>query len=198
MKLIIGLGNPGDQYKNTRHNLGFMLLDEYAKKHLGPEVVWEMENKFKAEILKLNQDLWLVKPQTFMNNSGFSVQSLMSYYKVPLSDIVIAHDDLDLNLGQIKIRIGGSAGGHHGVESIINTLGDDKFTRVRLGIGSVEDAGLTKQSEHGRSHVNVEHFVLEPFMQGERPHVKQMMKRSVAALDLLIKEGIEIAQNQFN
>ncbi len=195
MKLIIGLGNPGDKYLKTRHNLGFMALDEYVKKHLdGSEVSWELDNKFKSEILKLSSDLWLVKPQTFMNNSGQAVQLLTSYYKIPSTDLIVIHDDLDLVLGKIKVRLGGAAGGHHGVESIINTLGTDQFNRLRLGIGN----DRSHSGEHKRIAFNAEHFVLEPFVPAEKSKVKHLLKQSLLALDLLLKEGLEVAQNQFN
>lgn len=193
MKLIIGLGNPGNEYKKTRHNLGFMALDEYAKKHLGPKISWQTEKKFKAEIIKL-PDLILVKPQTFMNLSGITVKAMADFYKIPLSNLAVIYDDLDLPVGKIKIRVGGSSGGHHGVESIINTLGDEQFTRVRLGIGNLP----TLSSEHKGAHVNVEHFVLEEFNPTEKPKIKQMIKHSVEALDLVLKEGVEVAQNTHN
>lgn len=194
MKLIVGLGNPGEQYRGTRHNLGFAVLDEYAKKHLGPEIIWGVEKKFKAEILKLNNDVWLVKPQTYMNNSGIAVRLLTTYYKVPTANLIVIHDDLDLPLGKIKIRKGGSAAGHHGVESIINSLKDDKFVRVRLGIGNLH----VLRSEHDRQHVDVEHFVLEDFISTEKPKAKQMMKHALLAIELLLQKGLEVAQNQYN
>lgn len=194
MKLIVGLGNPGDKYDKTRHNLGFEVLDEYAKKKLGAEITWKEEAKFKAAILQISPDLWLVKPQTYMNLSGLAVKALVDYYKIPLQDVVVIHDDLDIPLGKIKIRVGGSAGGHHGVESIINTLGDDKFTRVRLGIGTVHSL----RSEHDRQHTDVEEFVLKPFAPGEQSKVKSMLKTAVEAVELLLDKGLETAQNQYN
>ncbi len=194
MKLVIGLGNPGNKYAGTRHNLGFAVLDEYAKKHQGKEVVWTEDKKFHAEILKLSPDLWLVRPQTYMNNSGEAVSALLAYFKVDISEIIIVHDELDLPLGKIKVREGGSGGGHHGVESIISALGSDKFVRVRLGIGNLRSLS----SEHGGQSFNVEHYVLEPFTPGERPKVKQMIKKGIDALETLINEGLVAAQNQYN
>lgn len=198
MKLIIGLGNPGDKYNKTRHNLGFSVLDEYAKKHLGPEITWEQENKFKSEIIKLIQDdgeqLILVKPQTFMNQSGIAVSLVKEYFKVPLEDVIIVYDELDLPLGKIKVRLGGSGAGHHGIESIIEVLGDDKFVRVRCGIGDLK----TQSAEHHSQHVSVEKFVLEPFRSDEKSKVKHMLKQALEAMDLILKEGFQKAQNQFN
>lgn len=198
MKIFVGLGNPGEQYTNTRHNLGFAVLDEYVRKHLGPAIDWSIENKFKAEILKLSSDLWLVKPQTFMNNSGQAVKSLAAYYKLPPTDIIVIHDDLDLILGKMKIRLGGSGGGHHGVESVIGALKTEQFARVRLGIAPLQGSGPAVLAEHKKDHFEPEHFVLEAFMPGERPKVKQIIKRAVMALDLLLDKGLEVAQNQYN
>lgn len=194
MKLIVGLGNPGTKYAKVRHNLGFMVLDEYAKKHLGSDITWQEDNKFKAEMIKLNPDMWLIKPQTYMNNSGLAVQSLAAYYKLPTSDIIVIHDDLDIPLGKMKIRQGGSGAGHHGVESVVNALSSDQFIRVRLGIGTLR----TLSSEHGGQHMSTEQFVLEPFTSTDKPKVKQMLKKAVEALDLLLEKGLEITQNQFN
>lgn len=191
MKLIVGLGNPGEKYAGTRHNLGFKILDELTKKlNL---IDWVLENKFKSEIIKTDQ-LILVKPQTFVNQSGLAVSALVNFYKVKPEDIIIIHDDLDLPLGKIKVRMGGAAAGHHGVESIINTLGTDKFIRVRLGIGNLK----TQSSEHKKAHVSAEKFVLEPFMHSEKSQVKHMLKGVVKALKILIDQGLEKAQNQFN
>ncbi len=194
MKLIIGLGNPGEKYLNTRHNMGFRVVEEYAKNNLGPEIVWEADKKFKAEILKLPNDLWLVKPQTFMNHSGMAVQALMDYFKIPLEDIVVIYDEMDLPLGKIKVRSGGSAAGHHGVESIIASLSDDKFARIRLGIGNLK----TQSAEHTGHHTNVDHFVTEDFAPNEKSKVKHMLKQAVKALELLLDKGLDTAQNQFN
>lgn len=194
MKIIVGLGNPEKKHQKTRHNLGFMALDEYARKHLGPEVTWNQEDKFQAEILKLSPDLMLVKPQTYMNNSGLAVKALTSYYKISINDVIVVHDDLDLPLGKMKIRSGGSAAGHHGVESVIASLGSDQFVRVRLGIGNLRSLS----SEHGGQTVSAEHFVLEPFPPGERSHIKQILKKAVEAIDLLLEQGIEKAQNQYH
>ncbi len=179
MKLIIGLGNPGDQYKNVRHNLGFMVLDKMITN-------WEDNKKLKSQITKIN-DLIFAKPQTYMNNSGMAVKLLMDYFKVPAEDIIIIHDDMDLPLGKIKIRLGGSAAGHHGVESIIKDLGTDQFIRVRLGIEPSEV--FIRQPEK---------FVLEPFIQKEKPEVKHMIKQAIKALNLLLEKGLDSAQNQYN
>ncbi|MBI2020601.1 aminoacyl-tRNA hydrolase [Candidatus Daviesbacteria bacterium] len=197
MKLIIGLGNPGEKYEGVRHNLGFRVVDELGKRGKGKGESWMYEEKFKSEILNLTLNALpytLVKPQTFMNKSGMAVRLLSDEFRVSGEDIIIIHDDLDLPLGKIKVRLGGAAGGHHGVESIINTVGTDKFVRVRLGIGNLR----TQSSEHKQIHIDAEKFVLEPFMHSERAQVKHMLKQSVRALDTLLEKGLAKAQSQFN
>ncbi len=201
MKLIVGLGNPGDKYQGTRHNLGFMVVDELAKK-LGYSVEgraysWKYEKKFKSEVINYTLDAshyTLVKPQTYMNNSGLAVQLISSYYHLASSDIIVVYDELDLPLGKIKVRLGGAAAGHHGVESIIASLGTDQFIRIRLGIGNLK----TQSSEHKHAHIDAEKFVLEPFTNSEKSHVKHMIKEALRALDILLEKGLPIAQNQFN
>lgn len=182
MKLIVGLGNPGEEHHKTRHNLGFAVLDEMVKKLNLAD--FTKEDKFKAEIVK-NNDLIFVKPQTFMNNSGMSVTLLVNYFKIKLEDVIIIHDELDLPLGKIKVRIGGAAAGHHGVESVIKALDSDEFVRVRLGIGEL------------KIH-NAEKFVLEPFRPDEKSKVKHMLKQAIEAIELVLKEGVAKAQGQFN
>ena len=191
MKLIVGLGNPEERYVRTRHNLGFEVLDELVKKlNL---VDWVKEDKFKAEIIKA-PELILVKPQTFVNHSGMAVKLLAIYYKLPATDVIIIHDELDLPLGKIKVRLGGAAAGHHGVESIIKELGTDKFIRVRLGIGNLK----SHSGEHKRIAFNAEKFVLEPFMHSEHAQIKHMIKQAIKALELILEKGVEKAQNQYN
>lgn len=165
MKLIVGLGNPGEKYQRTRHNLGFRLLDEMIKDG------WEDSKKLKSQIAKTDQVIF-AKPQTYVNNSGMAVKLLTTYYKLPTTDVIVVYDELDLPLGKIKVRLGGAAAGHHGVESIIKSLGTDQFTRVRLGIGpSIGPA---------------EKFVLEIFKPQEKQQVKHMIKQALKALDLLL------------
>lgn len=191
MKLIVGLGNPEDRYAGTRHNLGFEVLDELVKKlNL---VDWSFEDKFKAELIKTDQ-LILVKPQTFVNKSGLAIRLLTTYYQLPTTNLITIHDDLDLPLGKIKVRLGGAAAGHHGVESIIKDLETDQFIRVRLGIGNLK----TQSGEHKRISFNAEHFVLEPFMHNEKAQVKHMIRQSIKAIEILLEKGLETAQNQFN
>lgn len=192
MKLIIGLGNPGEKYHNTRHNLGFEVLEEFRKKLKAPE--WTVEKKFKAEVSKASLDLLLIRPLTFMNQSGKAVAALKNFYKIEPEEIVVVHDELDLLLGHMKVRQSGGAGGHHGVESIISDTGTDKFIRVRLGIGN--DRSFS--GERKRVSFEAERFVLEEFLPKEHSQVKSMFKKAVSALDTILKKGVETAQNQFN
>lgn len=191
MKLIVGLGNPEDKFSKTRHNLGFELIDRFVKKlDYGK---WGLEEKFKSQIAKAG-GLIFAKPQTYMNKSGLAVKLLTTYYNLQPADLIVIHDDLDLHLGKIKVRIGGSGAGHHGVESVIQNLGTDKFIRIRLGIGNEK----SHSGEHKRISFSAEDFVLEEFLSSEKPQVKHMIRMGLKALDILLKEGIEKAQNQFN
>jgi len=133
--LIVGLGNPGNEYKNTRHNVGFMAIDSIAPK----DANWKKEKNAlttRVEIDGIN--VILVKPQTFMNNSGDAVGPLMTFYKIPLENIVVIHDDMDLKLGNMREKVGGSSAGHNGIKSIDNAIGNE-YRRIRIGIGHPRD-----------------------------------------------------------
>lgn len=133
--LIVGLGNPGNEYKNTRHNVGFMAIDSFAPK----DANWKKEkNALIARIDMNGVNAILVKPQTFMNNSGDAVDALMNFYKIPLENIVVIHDDMDLKLGTLREKVGGSSAGHNGIKSIDNAIGRE-YRRIRIGIGHPRD-----------------------------------------------------------
>lgn len=131
MKLIVGLGNPGDKYKDTKHNVGFRSLDSYAEYR---KIKYKKSIRFTAEVAKLN-DCVLLKPKTYMNNSGQSVIKAMNYYKITPEDVMVVFDDLNLPFTKIRMRLSGSAGGHNGIKSIISHLSTDQFKRLRVGIG---------------------------------------------------------------
>lgn len=135
MKLIVGLGNPGDKYKNNRHNVGFILLDEFVSKH-GKS--FENSTKMNSLITQVN-DLHICKPQKYMNNSGDSVLKMSKFYKISPDNIYVIHDDLDLEFGVIKVQFGRGSAGHNGVQDIIEKLGTKDFWRVRIGIGRPSD-----------------------------------------------------------
>lgn len=190
MKLIVGLGNPGEKYAKTRHNLGFMVVDELARKMLTlAKTGWREDKKSNSQVLSIQSQLILVKPQTFMNASGFAVKSLITDYSITnYSDIWVIHDDVDLPLGRIKIRVGGAAAGHHGVESIIQELGTDQFVRFRLGIG-----------HPGRgADAQVERYVLREFDVNEKTELKQIINKATKAIQVALKDGLQKAMNQFN
>lgn len=138
MKLVVGLGNPGKKYEKTRHNVGFILLDEYVEEN---DLNWKFERKFNAEIAK-DGDLTLAKPQTFMNKSGQSVAKLVEYFEIDLDDLVVVHDDVDLDFGVVKKQKGRGDAGHKGVKNIVKVLGSNEFWRQRVGVGRSENADM--------------------------------------------------------
>jgi len=183
MILVVGLGNPGEKYAKTRHNLGFMVVDKLAR-----DLQFKIDKKANAEIGWLTPEILLAKPQTFMNASGLAVAKLTRRYSLAPDHLLVIHDDVDLPLGKMKIRVGGAAAGHHGVESIIQQLGTDQFVRFRLGIG-----------HPGRGHdAQVEEYVLREFDINETSELKQMLKKAVTAIDLALEKSLQRAMNQFN
>ena len=208
MKLIVGLGNPGDKYELTRHNVGFTVIDHLLK-DLEPvnKSNWTTENKLKSDIYILDykpksgdvEKVILAKPLTYMNNSGMAVTLIARYYKISAADIWIVHDELDLPIGMMKIRFGGASAGHHGVESILASLKTDKFWRFRMGIGNNKSKlpPSLKLRRAGKIR-NMNDFVLGGFGRGDRGKVKHMVKRGAKALSTALEKGIESSQNQFN
>jgi len=186
MILIVGLGNPGEKYENTRHNVGFMVVNNFLKKATSVrESVWEMETKFNALIAKGGEDLILVKPLSYMNASGEAVVRMMRFYKIPSFGLYVVHDDLDLPLGRVKISYGHGSAGHKGVESIIKNLGNN-FIRIRLGIGSDKKID------------SPEKYVLSNFEEREGVKVRRMIKKATEVLRMILKEGVEKAAGRFN
>ncbi|OGG24007.1 aminoacyl-tRNA hydrolase [Candidatus Gottesmanbacteria bacterium RIFCSPLOWO2_01_FULL_43_11b] len=196
MKLIVGLGNPGDKYRDTRHNIGFMVVEHLANEIGGPAIPWSEETKHHALVARRGEII-LVKPTTFMNASGMAVSSVASYYKISPGDIWVIHDDLDLPIGKIRIRTGGGSAGHNGVESIMREIKTDVFTRFRLGIGRGMEA--TKKSSNRNFHRKfVLDFVLSKFRRGEAGDLKHMVKRGTEALHIALLKGLDKAMNRFN
>lgn len=138
MKLIVGLGNPGEKYKNTRHNIGFIFIDEIIKRL---DIRENVRNDFNSEYIK-TENAFFQKPQTYMNDSGLAISMIMKYYKIDVSDLYVIYDDMDLEVGRIRIREKGSAGGHNGIKSIISHCGD-KFTRIKIGIGAKKENAIS-------------------------------------------------------
>lgn len=196
MKLIVGLGNPGDQYEDTRHNIGFMVVDHVSKELSTTTVSWQEDMRANAWITKAG-DTILVKPKTYMNNSGTAVQKLLSYYKLDASDLWVIHDDLDLPLGKIRIRLGGSAGGHNGVESIIEHLSTDTFLRFRLGIGRGKETD-PEHPDRGIQHRTVIKYVLSKFTDHEAGELRKLIHHATDAVQMALTEGIDKAMNRYN
>ena len=164
MKLIIGLGNPGEQYEKTRHNTGFLAVDKIAEDFQFPS--FEFHRTFNAEISKdmINgEKVILVKPQTFMNNSGETVKAILDYHGIELESIVVIHDDLDIVIGEYKISKNRGSAGHRGVQSIMSYLGTEDFTRVRIGIGINYKGLAVLFEEEDRKKIPIEKFVLQRF-----------------------------------
>ena len=208
MKLIVGLGNPGSEYQDTRHNIGFMTIDKLAKELTTEVVSWKEHGAGNALVARVGEVL-LVKPITFINNSGIVVSSIMRYYKLTPSDVWVIHDDMDLPIGKIRIRSKGSSGGHRGIDSIINELKTDTFVRFRLGIGrgklfSKGDHDITniEKGNAGRAqrqrHKWDISFVLSRFTQGEAGTLKHLIKNGTSAVRIALSEGIDKAMLRFN
>lgn len=177
IKLIVGLGNPGEKYKKTRHNTGFMTLDAISSRL--QTTTYKLQPRFNAEISEgiiSDERIILAKPQTFMNESGASAKAIIDYYKIPIENIIVIHDDLDITLGKYKIIRDRSSAGHKGVQSIIDNLGTKDFTRIRIGIGVENKKILT------------EAFVLENFTEEEREIIDEVIEKVTAVIPNLVLE----------
>jgi peptidyl-tRNA hydrolase, PTH1 family len=185
VKLVVGLGNPGRKYEHTRHNLGFLIIDQIArqsqvavKKKLCDALVGEWSND--------GERVLLVKPQTYMNRSGESVKALLDHFRSEPEDLTVIHDDLDLAFGRLRIRPTGGAGGHRGVLSIMESLAGARFYRVRVGIGRPPDG------------IDPVDFVLEPFASQEVDQLDEVVSRGSEAVISLLREGEQRAMERFN
>jgi PTH1 family peptidyl-tRNA hydrolase len=208
MKIIVGLGNPGKKFEKTRHNLGFLII-ENLKLKIENFSDWRYEKKFKAEISRGkigNKKIILAKPQTFMNNSGKSVKLLvlnsfqkprqikaMAVIQRRFRNLWVIHDDIDLTLGKIRISIGRGSAGHKGVQSIIDELGTKDFVRFRIGINRFAQNQKSKIKNQ-----KLDEFVLKKFNKGEEKILKGVIKKTCQAIEVAIKEGIEKAMSRFN
>ncbi|MCX7698726.1 MAG: aminoacyl-tRNA hydrolase [Candidatus Goldbacteria bacterium] len=169
MKLIAGLGNKGKEYNNTRHNIGFIFLDYFADK---AKIQFNDKNKLAIYTLKniSGERIIFIKPQTYMNLSGQAIKFFMDRYKINISDILVIHDDIDLNLAKIKIKKGGSDAGHNGIKSIIQEVGDGNFCRIRIGIGRPKEKGceadfvLAKFSDEEKNELEKKFPIIENFI----------------------------------
>jgi PTH1 family peptidyl-tRNA hydrolase len=184
MKLIVGLGNPGKKYENTRHNMGFMavdLLSDQAQIDVDKEVFHGLMGRGKI----YEQDVILFKPTTFMNLSGNAVQEVVHYFKIPLEDIVVIYDDMALNPGTIRLRKEGSSGGHKGMQNIIDCLSTEQIKRIRIGIG-----------EPGEN--DTIDFVLSKPLKDELPDIEEAIANAVRAVKEMLKSDFDRAMNKYN
>ena len=186
MKIFVGLGNPGSEYANTKHNVGFMLADKIFSE-LGANNWRNNFNALISETFYNGEKILIVKPQTFMNLSGEAVAPIMNFYKIPIENLIVAHDDMDLPVGMIRLRPKGSSGGHRGVESIIKNLGGDKnFARVRIGIGRPPE------------NWSVNNHVLSNFNADDSQKISAAIENLIPATLCIFENGIDMAMNKFN
>jgi len=184
VKLIVGLGNPGREYEHTRHNVGFQVAEELAHRY---RVTLKAHAKWKAraaKVAEIGDGVLLAEPTTFMNLSGWAVREIAAFHKLAPSDVLIVVDDADLPLGRLRLRTGGSAGGHNGLKSIIHELGTIEFPRLRVGVG--RQAGELKNHVLGR------------FSEDEREQIDAAVKRAADAAELFARENILAAMNRYN
>ncbi|QQL46348.1 aminoacyl-tRNA hydrolase [Sulfuriroseicoccus oceanibius] len=187
MQLVVGLGNPGRKYAETRHNVGFMVVDELARKY---GVEFKPELRWKSEVAKLpGTNIWLVKPLTFMNLSGEAIGALARFRKLDAASVLLVYDDMDLELGRLRIRRKGSAGGHNGVKSAIQHLGTDAIPRVKFGIG---------RHIAGREQTRVVGHVLGKFSPDERSELEFSLTRAIDAILCACNSGVIEAMNAYN
>ena len=185
MKLVVGLGNPGRRYQATRHNIGYAVLAELARKFGAPPA----RTRFHGEVVEADlngQKALLLSPTTFMNLSGISVQEAMSFYKLPNEDLLVLCDDLNLPVGKLRLRGQGSSGGQKGLEDIVRRLGTDEFSRLRIGIGAAPEGWDWAD------------YVLSRFSPEEVPVVEQAVRLAAEAVAVWAREGIEFCMNRYN
>ena len=185
MKMIAGLGNPGTEYAATKHNVGFMLADALAERiDASP---WRTKQDARVAEARLGAEkILLVKPLTYMNESGRAVGPLLSWFKLGPEDLVVVHDDMDIPVGTVRIRKKGGAGGHNGMKSVIYHVGDENFVRVRIGIGRPGE------------HQDVIRHVLTPFSAEDVPKVREAIEYLLPAVECIVRDGVDLAMNRYN
>ena len=183
--LIAGLGNPGDKYKNNRHNIGFQIIDTYLTFFSQNKLIDKFDSEYTSINFKENK-LHIIKPKTFMNESGIAVNKCINFFKIPLENLIVIYDEMDLSPGNIKIKFGGGAAGHNGIKSIINCLGSEKFTRVRIGIGKP----VNKEK--------INSYVLSNFTNDELNLFNEIKTNIKYIIEDLVLEGLPFAMNKFN
>jgi PTH1 family peptidyl-tRNA hydrolase len=182
--LIVGLGNPGPKYEATRHNVGFMALDRLADRHGIPLTQTKFHGRYATGLVG-SASVALLQPQTYMNLSGKAVVAASGFFRTEPSDIVVVHDEVDLELGTVKVKIGGGHGGHNGLRDIIAKTGSKDFVRIRVGIGRPQKGDVTNH-------------VLGPFRKNEVDELDQVLDVAADAIEVVLDRGPEAAQNEFN
>lgn len=185
MKVVVGLGNPGRKYVGTRHNVGYAVLEQLA---VGAPSRGRAQARFQAQVLEVTEDdqrILLVQPETFMNLSGRCVRQVVDFYQVPLADLLVVCDDINLPLGKLRARARGTHGGHNGLRDIQQHLGTTDYARLRLGVGAPE-------REDAIDHV------LGRFRPGERPVIEEAVAQAAQAVLVWVRQGIEVCMNQIN
>ena len=185
MKLIIGLGNPGGEYQFSPHNLGFEVVDRLARRH-SVRVTRKEAKSLSGRFVFGGEEVWLIKPRTFMNRSGMAVQGWFAKQGCGTQDLVVLADDLDLPWGSIRIRQKGGGGGHHGLESIMEAIGSQQFTRLRIGICPEHEVKDTVR------------YVLAPFKKSQMRDVEKVIDRAADAVEVILREGAAKAMSLFN
>ena len=183
--LIAGLGNPGDKYKNNRHNIGFQIIDTYLTYFSQNKLIDKFDSEYTSINFKENK-LHIIKPKTFMNESGIAINKCINFFKIPLENLIVIYDEMDLSPGNIKIKFGGGSAGHNGIKSIINCLGSEKFTRVRIGIGKP----VNKEK--------ISSYVLSNFTNDELNLFNEIKTNIKYIIEDLVLEGLPFAMNKFN
>jgi PTH1 family peptidyl-tRNA hydrolase len=190
IKLIVGLGNPGKKYESTRHNAGFWLVGQLADQH---RLTLRKEPRFHALAARLDTasgSVWLLLPQTWMNESGMAVAAMAQFHKIAAGEILVVHDELDLPPGGVKIKQGGGHAGHNGLRDIIEKLGTPDFWRLRIGIGHPRDVAVTEQE--------VADFVLHPPRKEEQALIDAVIERGVAVFDLILADNMAAAMHKLH
>ena len=185
MKLIVGLGNPGKEYENTRHNVGFHYIDNFAKS-LGLKIEKEKFNGLYCDTIINGEKVILLKPQTYMNLSGEAVRECMDFYKIKPEELIVIYDDVDTDLGNVRIRIKGSAGTHNGMKSVIENISTEEFARIRVGIGKPED---------GEDMIS---YVIGAIKEEDKEGLEKGVEKAFEAVVISLKENIDIAMNRLN
>ncbi|HEV7701974.1 MAG TPA: aminoacyl-tRNA hydrolase [Candidatus Paceibacterota bacterium] len=194
MKIVAGLGNPGEEYENTRHNAGWIMLDFI----LGKKIEWKQSSGTKALSYKDtvgNKPVEYLKPTNFMNNSGVAILYAKDKHKVPLKDMIVVYDDIDLPLGKIKISFDKSSGGHNGLESIIKKLKSREFVRIRIGLAPSAPSGKLRKPSGEKAVLN---FLLGKFKKSELDMLKKLSKKVSKAIEMIFIEGREKAMSIYN